>query len=258
MSIKNDIAHYNLGNEFFALWLDDLMQYSCGDFSWTDQLDQAQINKLNSIITELPITEGMKVLDLGCGWGGLSRYFKDHDIDVKPVCLSKEQKKHDPNIKLCHWRRVKGSYDVITCIEMLEHVQKKDYTDFFNKVYSLLNPKGRLYLQVITFQKKKKTWVLDNIFPDGHIGTLDEIIESSRNSGLVLKSAKNDSDDYVKTLYLWHESIISNKECIIKMYGQDFLNAWCRYLKTSQEGFKVGLTNLYRIIFEKSSYDKKS
>ena len=160
-SRKNIEAHYDLGNDFFSLWLDSTMTYSSGIFYQdTKSLCEAQNNKYQSILDLLDLKEGSKILEIGCGWGGFLEYATKKGFDVKGITISPSQLefaktrlqkiKENPEIELIDYRKVSGKYDAIVSIEMFEAVGSQYWDTFFSKIKSLLKKDGKAAIQTIT------------------------------------------------------------------------------------------------------------
>ena len=237
--IASDIKHYDFGNKHFESFLDPLMQYSCGMWDGADNLSHSQIIKLDYIDMVLQLDCNSKILDLGCGWGGFSKHFKDYNIDN--VTVSHEQSKYC-NARLCDWKNLNRVYDKIVCVGMLEHVRRVDYNQFFKKVSECLVTNGMMYLQFISSRKPLKSWTLDTMFPGSELGSLSEVIKVIEENELSIVSIANDREDYVKTLNAWCSNYIKNNENPNK--------DWIKYFKTCRKGFGIGLTDLYRVVIK--------
>ena len=198
---KNNVAHhYDLSDRLYELFLDQDRQYSCAYFnSPNDTLDQAQTNKKELIAKKLLLEKDQKVLDIGCGWGGMASYLSNRsDVSVKGITLSEEQIEYAKKRKIEHcldnveyelqdYRKVNEKYDRIVSVGMFEHVGTNHYQEFFNKVYDLLNDSGVALIHTIgRLNEPGNTdpWIDKYIFPGGYIPALSETVSSVEKSGL--------------------------------------------------------------------------
>ena len=274
-SIKNIHSHYDLGNDFYKLFLDnETMMYSSAIFKTDDEkLHQAQINKLNTLISLGELNSSDHILEIGSGWGGFAiQAAKTIGCKITTITISKEQfiftkqKILDENIdhlvdiKLCDYRDISGSYDKIVSIEMLEAVGQKYYGTFFNKCNNLLKPHGKLILQVITipdqrFQSYKKNpdWIQKHIFPGGILPSLYELTKAIKNSSeLQVDQINNIGIHYSKTLHQWRFNFNQNKTSILNLgFNEIFLRKWNYYLSYCEAGFASKFINNLHIVIKK-------
>ena len=274
-SIKNIHSHYDLGNDFYKLFLDnETMMYSSAIFKTDDEkLHHAQINKLNTLISLGELNSSDHILEIGSGWGGFAiQAAKTIGCKITTITISKEQfiftkqKILDENIdhlvdiKLCDYRDITGSYDKIVSIEMLEAVGQKYYGTFFNKCNNLLKPNGKLILQVITipdqrFQSYKKNpdWIQKYIFPGGILPSLYELTKSIKNSSkLQVDQINNIGVHYAKTLHQWRFNFNQNKTSILNLgFNEIFLRKWNYYLSYCEAGFASKFINNLHIVIKK-------
>ena len=253
-SKKNVAHHYDLNEDLYRLFLDKDMQYSCAYFHNENiGLDQAQIDKKNHIINKLQISENMKVLDIGCGWGGMAiEIAKQTGANVKGITLSENQyqtamkRAQDEGLtdkvtfSLQDYRNEVEKYDRIVSVGMFEHVGVKYFKTFFNKTHDLLNENGVFLLHTIG-QKGKPTatsaWIRKYIFPGGYIPSLSEILENCQKLNIIITDIEILRLHYAHTLTRWYQNVLQNKDKIIKMFDKRFFRMWEFYLLASKYSF---------------------
>ncbi|WP_159565240.1 cyclopropane fatty acyl phospholipid synthase [Budvicia diplopodorum] len=251
--------HYDLGNDLFNLILDPYMQYSCGYWKEATTLEQAQQDKLKIICEKLQLKPGMKLLDIGCGWGGLSAYAaKNHGVSVQGVTISKEQQKLaqkrcaglDVEILLHDYRDLNNQYDRIVSVGMFEHVGPKNYQTYFNVVARNLKPDGLFLLHTIG-SKVPKTgvdpWINKYIFPNGCLPTVANISQSSEKR-FVIEDLHNFGADYDQTLMAWYERFNQGWEQIAKGYDDRFRRMFSYYLNACAGAFRARDIQLWQIL----------
>lgn len=271
-SRKNISAHYDLSNEFYKLMLDETMMYSSAVFSHKEQdLYEAQKNKLEKLSSKLNLKEGSKVLEIGSGWGAMALHLaNDKKCEVTTVTLSVEQKKlcedrfkeHNIedkiNILLKDYRDLNGKFDAIIAIEMFEAVGKEYFHIFFKKCQELLKPNGVLVLQVITMPdqrykdySKGTDFIQKYIFPGGHLPSISKILEvTSKHTRLNLNHLEEFTEDYVKTLNIWHENFEKKLEEVKKLgFDEYFIRMWKMYLNYCEAAFLTRNINLHQLVF---------
>ncbi|WBL49189.1 cyclopropane-fatty-acyl-phospholipid synthase family protein [Clostridium estertheticum] len=274
--IKNSIKrskdniefHYDIGNDFYKLWLDDTMSYSCGYFkNDTDSLYQAQINKINHILKKLNLKEGQTLLDIGCGWGELIiTAAKQYKVKAIGITLSEEQfEKVNERIKaegledlvevkLEDYRELKNlKFDRIVSIGMLEHVGLDNLSEYFNVVNSLLNDKGLSLVHCITGINEggTNTWIDKYIFPGGHVPAIKTIISDIAEQDFELIDIESLRRHYCKTLEHWAENFENALPIISKSKDEMFIRMWRLYLNSCAASFNCGNINLHQILFAK-------
>lgn len=260
--------HYDIGNDFYKLWLDDNMTYSCGYFeSEADTLNQAQKNKINYILKKLNLIEGQSLLDIGCGWGELIiEAAKQYKVSAIGVTLSSEQlqKANEKikaeglenlvQVKLLDYRELKNmSFDRIVSIGMLEHVGKANLAEYFQIVNSLLKEKGLSLVHCITGVNEggTNTWIDKYIFPGGHIPGIKNIITDIAEQNFELIDIENLRRHYGKTLELWAENFENALPEIEKTKDETFIRMWRLYLNSCAASFNCSNINLHQILFAK-------
>ncbi|OCQ52909.1 Cyclopropane-fatty-acyl-phospholipid synthase [Photorhabdus australis subsp. thailandensis] len=252
--------HYDLGNDLFIRMLDSHMQYSCGYWKQAATLEQAQLDKLKLICEKLELSPGMTLLDIGCGWGGLSAYAaKNYGISVTGVTISTEQQKYalercinlDVNILLTDYRDLHQQFDRIVSVGMFEHVGPKNYSTYFEVVKRNLKPDGLFLLHTIGSNKDKASadpWISKYIFPNGCIPSIEQVAHTSKNR-LVMEDWHNFGADYDRTLMAWYERFIASWPEIKDNYGPIFKRMFSYYLNASAGAFRARDIQLWQIMF---------
>ena len=256
-SIKNIHAHYDIGNKFYQLWLDSTMTYSSAIFkSSNEELSDAQENKYKNILNKLKPEAGDHILDVGCGWGGFMEYAVRNGFKVTGITISKEQYEYAKRrlskygslaeVKLLDYRDIAGKYNHIVSIEMFEALGFQYWKKYFNVLYSILRPGGKLVIQSITINnddflsyKKCSDFIQQYIFPGGMLPSSKIVKEIATKQGFLHNDNFEFGLDYGATLKKWEENF-SNALDKIKMLGFDerFIRTWRFYLKYCQGGFE--------------------
>jgi cyclopropane-fatty-acyl-phospholipid synthase len=270
-SKKNIHAHYDLGNDFYNLWLDNTMTYSSALFCKQElTLQEAQENKYQKIIDQLNLSKGDHILEVGCGWGGFMEYAATKGIKVTGVTISKEQYdfavqrldkyKDLCNVKLQDYREISGKYDHIVSIEMFEALGQSYWKTYFNIISSVLNDNGKIVIQSITINDKdfksysKSTdFIQQYIFPGGMLPSPNEVVKQSKLCGLYMENEIKFGPDYGKTLDIW-EKQFTDKLSKVKEQGFDegFIRTWRFYLKYCQGGFEAGKIGVSQFCFTRT------
>ncbi|MCB2339918.1 cyclopropane-fatty-acyl-phospholipid synthase family protein [Clostridium estertheticum] len=260
--------HYDIGNDFYKLWLDDSMNYSCGYFkNDTDSLNQAQSNKINHILNKLNLKEGQTLLDIGCGWGDLIiSAAKQYKVKSTGITISEEQFENATKrikleglenlveVKLQDYREIKNvSFDRIVSVGMLEHVGLESLSEYFHIVNDLLNDKGLSLLHCITAVNEggNNTWIDKYIFPGGHVPAIKNIITDIADLELELIDVESLRRHYGKTLEHWAENFESVLPIVEKTKDETFIRMWRLYLNSCAASFNCGNINLHQILFAK-------
>jgi len=252
--------HYDLGNRFFSIWLDKTLTYSSAIYEKpTDDLFNAQINKYNKLINFIKPKSGDKVLEVGCGWGGFAEHLaKNYDVKLDCITISKKQlefaKKRIFNarlnekvdIKFLDYRDVRGQYDSIASIEMIEAVGEKYLNKYFSMIKNNLNPGGIGAIQAIIIKdelfdqyRKSEDFIQKYIFPGGFLPSLQSIKYHIKKSGLQLTEHNSYGPHYSKTLKKWRENFINSWTGISKEgFDQSFKKIWEFYFSYCEAGFK--------------------
>ena len=258
---KDNISkHYDLGNEFFALWLDKTLTYSSAIFDERNKdLSNAQNNKYQKLIDLIKPNNGDKILEIGCGWGGFAEYLgKKYDIKLDCITISKKQFEYAKkrihecglnekvNIEIKDYRDLKNKYNSIASIEMIEAVGQNYLESYFKTIKENLSDDGRAAIQAITIDdnmfdryKNKTDFIQKYIFPGGFLPSKNIINKYVSENGLAIKSYDSYADHYSDTLAIWRNEF-NKKWDLIKKQGFDltFKRMWEFYLSYCEAGFK--------------------
>lgn len=264
---KEVSSHYDIGNDFYKLWLDETMSYSCGYFkNDNDSLYDAQVNKVDYTLKKLYLKEGMTLLDIGCGWGYLLiTAAKKYKIKGVGITLSKEQKQEFESriekehledcltVELMDYRDLPSygkKFDRIVSIGMLEHVGRKNYTKFIESAKKVLAPGGMFLLHYISALKEfdGDPWIKKYIFPGGVIPSLREIITIFSEYDFHILDVENLRNHYTKTLLCWNKNFHDNIDKISKMFDTEFIRMWEMYLCSCAAIFHNGVVGLHQIL----------
>lgn len=267
-SKKNVAHHYDLSDKLYDLFLDKNRQYSCAYFeNENDTLEQAQINKMRRLAGKLNLKANDKVLDIGCGWGGLSRYFvENYDCYLKGISLSTQQVKYCNDYKssfskssyvhyeLQDYRNEDNKYNKIVSVGMFEHVGKPFYTTYFKKIHDLLEDDGVAVVHSIgniSNPKVTAAFIRKYIFPGGYIPSLSEITPAIEKSGLIVSDIEVIRLHYAKTISHWFKNFQNNIEEIRNLYDERFLRMWEVYLNLSELSFMGGDNVIFQLVLTK-------
>ncbi|MBT2990529.1 MAG: cyclopropane fatty acyl phospholipid synthase [Candidatus Thiodiazotropha sp. (ex Ctena orbiculata)] len=258
--------HYDIGNDVFAAMLDSSMSYSCGCWESADNLEQAQRDKLDLICRKLQLQVGERLLDIGCGWGGLMQYAaENYGVSAVGVTVSKAQQrlarercKNLPvMVELKDYRRMTGSFDKVVSVGMFEHVGDKNYRTYFNKVKRLLVDNGLFLLQTIGQQKTVKSldpWMDKYIFPNGKLPSAREIARSIEAIFLI-EDWHNFGVDYDRTLMAWWQNFDRAWPELQKRYDERFYRMWKYYLHSCAGLFRSRQGQLWQLVMNKWQYE---
>ena len=260
---KEVTSHYDIGNDFYKLWLDETMSYSCGYFIHEDDtLYQAQVNKVDYILKKLHLEEGMSLLDIGCGWGGLAHYMaSNYDVSVVGVTISAEQQKMaqerceglDVTILLQDYRDLNDQFDRIVSVGMFEHVGPKNYDTYFAVVDRNLKPEGIFLLHTIGSKKTDLNvdpWINKYIFPNGCLPSVRQIAQSSEPH-FVMEDWHNFGADYDTTLMAWYERFLAAWPEIADNYSERFKRMFTYYLNACAGAFRARDIQLWQVVFSR-------
>lgn len=270
---RNIAAHYDLGNDFYRLWLDESMTYSSAVFESAEQsLEDAQRAKYRRIAEGAGLAAGMHVLEIGSGWGGFALHAAGEiGCLVTSITISREQHdlararvaaaglEHLVDIQLRDYREVEGQYDAVVSIEMLEAVGAEFYEAYFEAVDRALRPGGRFSLQVITFpdvayesQRRGANWIQTYIFPGGLCPSLAVIEHSLHRTNLLVRSAVDIGPSYARTLRAWRIRFLDQLDAVrAQGYDERFIRMWEYYLALCEAGFATGITQDQQLVLEK-------
>jgi cyclopropane-fatty-acyl-phospholipid synthase len=271
-SQRNIHAHYDLGNDFYRLFLDhDTMMYSSAVFKSPDEsLAEAQRHKIHRLAELADIRPEHHVLEIGCGWGGFAvETAKQTGCRVTGITISDEQYRYarervaaeglgkQVEILMCDYRDVQGTFDRIVSIEMLEAVGHAYYGTFFKTCDRLLKLGGRIALQVITIPdqrydayRRNPDWIQKHIFPGGMLPSLTELTKSmTRHSSLTVEHLDNIGIHYAETLRRWRTAVDQRREQLIELgYDETFQRKWIYYLCYCEAGFQTRFTNNLHLV----------
>ena len=269
---KEVTSHYDIGNDFYELWLDETMMYSCAYFkNDNDTLYEAQNNKVDHILKKLQLSEGMSLLDIGCGWGYLlieaAKKYKIHGVGItlsEQQYLKFKERIKEENLeeyltaKLMDYRELEKSnleFDRVVSVGMLEHVGRENYELFFKNVDAVLKDKGLFLLHYISGRKENSgdPWIKKYIFPGGVIPSLREIINIVSEYNYYTLDVESLRRHYHKTLLCWYDNYKNNIDKISKMFDERFIRMWELYLAACAASFNNGMIDLHQIVFSKGN-----
>ena len=259
-SKKNISKHYDLGNDFFSLWLDPSLTYSSAIFEkQKDDLFSAQLNKYKKLTELIKPNTGNKILEIGCGWGGFAEYLgKNYDVKLDCITISKEQFEFSKkriyenglnekvNIKMQDYRDVNNKYNSIASIEMIEAVGQNYLKSFFNKIKQNLEPNGSAAIQAITIDdslynryKTKQDFIQKYIFPGGFLPCKKSLIKYANETNLNFNQCNSYGLHYSNTLMMWRDEFLKKWDNISKQgFDVTFKRMWNFYLSYCEAGFK--------------------
>ena len=274
-------AHYDLSNEFFQLFTDSTVTYSCAYFPRDDMtMEEAQIAKLDLSLDKLGLKPGMTLLDVGCGWGSLMKRAMEHyDVNVIGVTLSKNQHRfcrdllakadsdRSYKVLLQDWAEVKEPVDRIVIIEALEHFGFERYDDFFEFAYDLLPDDGVMMVHSITalttpqmaergipltfsFARFIK-FVMTEIFPGGRLPSIEKVEEHSTRAGFTLTHIQSLQSDFAKTLDMWADVLESRRDEAIAIQSEEVYERYMKFLRGTADGFRRRYVDIHQFTLEK-------
>lgn len=269
-SKENAAYHYDLGNDFYGLWLDKTMNYSCAYFKTSeDTLYQAQMNKMHHILKKLNLQPGQKLLDIGCGWGHLIiEAAKHYDVQALGITLSEEQfKKTEERIaaeslqdhvqvQLVDYRELikEGTvFDRIVSVGMLEHVGHENIPTFMEHTNKLLTNGGVALLHCITglIEVEGNAFLTKYIFPGGAIPSIRELIDGMSQNDLRVVDVESLRRHYNLTLRHWIRNFEENIDAVHEKFDEHFIRMWRLYLNASAANFTCGISDLHQFLITK-------
>jgi cyclopropane-fatty-acyl-phospholipid synthase len=262
--------HYDLGNDFYRLWLDREMVYTCAYFPTpAATLEEAQVAKMDLICRKLRLKPGERVVEAGCGWGSLAIFMAKHyGVHVRAFNVSSEQIAYAraraeaeglaDRIEFVEddYRHVRGEYDVFVSIGMLEHVGVADYPTLGRLIERTLSPEGRALLHFIGRNQAAllNAWIRKRIFPGAYVPTLrevfDRVLEPHAFSVLDVENLRL---HYAKTLEHWRDRFLNGRRQVETMFDESFVRAWDLYLAGSQAAFTTGSLQLFQVLFARGN-----
>ena len=255
---KSNVAHhYDISEKLYDLFLDENRQYSCAYFkNDNDSLETAQKNKMNHIIKKLNLKNNQKVLDIGSGWGTLAiEIAKQSKCEVTGITLSENQLKYSQNkvkelnlenqvnFKLADYRELNEKFDRVVSVGMFEHVGRKFYGKYFEKVSNLLTDDGLALIHTIgsvMTPRDPHPWITKYIFPGGYTPSLSEVAKPIERSGLIISDMEVLRMHYSHTLRHWKERFLGKKDEVLTMFDEKFYRMWEFYLAGCEMAFKWG------------------
>ena len=268
-SKENISKHYDLGNEFFSLWLDKTLTYSSAIFDEQNKdLSNAQNNKYQKLIDLIKPNNGDKILEIGCGWGGFAEYLgKKYDVKLDCITISKKQFEYAKkrihecglnekvNIEIKDYRDLRDKYNSIASIEMIEAVGQNYLESYFKTIKNNLSNDGRAAIQAITIDdnifdryKTKKDFIQKYIFPGGFLPSVSFMEKLIKKNDLKLEKINSYSDDYARTLATWRENFLSAWDKIRPLgFDEYFKRMWEFYLSYCEGGFRSRNINLIQL-----------
>lgn len=278
-------AHYDVSNEFYQLWLDTRMVYSCAYFrSSTDSLDDAQRNKLDLCCRKLRLRQGQRLLDVGCGWGALvihaARHYAVHAVGVtlseRQATLARQRVKEAGldgrvDIRLTDYRDLDperdGPFDAIVSVGMVEHVGRDNLRDYFTRVWRLLKPCGLFLNHGISLlhdefksqSRVRQGFFAKYIFPDGDVQPIQYVLNAvTTATKFEIRDVENLREHYARTLDCWYHRFVEQEDVIVSMVGRDMFRLWRLYLMGASWNFSKGLVAIYQTLLYKASDDNPS
>lgn len=263
---ENIHHHYDLGNPFYQLWLDQAaMQYTCAYYEQPDlTLEQAQLAKLEHVCRKLRLKPGMKVVEAGCGWGGLARYMaRQYGVEVQSYNISREQlayaRKKASEENLDHlvtyieddYRNIEGQFDAFVSVGMLEHVGKENYPELSELIKRCLKPCGIALIHSIGRNRPTlmNAWIEKRIFPGAYPPSIGEFMDICEHGDFSVLDVENLRLHYAQTLTHWMQRFTENEAEVTDMYDDHFTRAWRMYLAGSIAAFRAGSLQLFQVVF---------
>jgi cyclopropane-fatty-acyl-phospholipid synthase len=257
--------HYDLGNDFYKLWLDEELAYTCAYFADSAMtLEQAQIAKMDHVCRKLELRAGERVVEAGCGWGGLARHMARHyGVTVKAYNISHEQIAYardraraeglEGRVEYIEddYRAITGTYDVFASVGMLEHVGPHNYATLGALIDRVLTPRGRGLIHTIAQNRPDPTgaWTQKRLFPGGYTPTLRQMMDIFEAPGFSVLDVENIRLHYARTCEEWLTRFERNLETVRAMFDEFFIRAWRLYLSASIAQFRTGALQLYQVLF---------
>jgi cyclopropane-fatty-acyl-phospholipid synthase len=265
--------HYNLGNDFYAAWLDETMTYSSARFTHPDEsLEDAQRNKYRTIADQLALKPGMRVLEIGCGWGGFAAYAAgERGCDVVGITLSTEQAAYaekrvaaglagQVEIRLQDFRNVTGEFDAIASIEMIESIDEAQWPPLFEAIRHRLAPEARAAMQIITIDdavwesyRSRADFIQQYIFPGGQLPAPKVLSSLADSVGLKVEQVETFGLDYARTLLAWRERFTAAWPDLASEHDLDerFRRMWDLYLTLCEAGFRMRRIDVEHWVFSR-------
>ncbi len=271
-SARNIHKHYDLTTEFYKLWLDSRLVYTCAYFpNPSTTLEDAQLAKMDHVCRKIQLQPGDKVVEAGCGWGALALHMARHyGVKVRAFNISKEQisfaRERARRENLSHqvefieddYRNISGRYDAFVSVGMLEHVGGEHYKDIGRIIHRSIGDSGRGLLHFIGRNQMStfSPWIRKRIFPGAYAPTLRQVMDIFEPWDFSVRDVENLRHHYAKTLEEWLDRFEGSVDPITEMFGPEFVRAWRLYLAGSIAAFRVGNLQLFQIVFAGSRCKK--
>ena len=268
---RNIEAHYDLGNDFYRLWLDPTMTYSSAVFASPDEsLEAAQLRKYRRILAQLDTKPGQTILEIGCGWGGFAEVAATEfgcrvlGLTLSPAQLAFARERAERggyadrvDLELCDYRDVRGSYDHIVSIEMIEAVGERFWPTYFAQLSARLKPGGRCVVQAITIDddlfsryRRGTDFIQRHIFPGGMLPCPKSVGQQARKAGLAIVGDFAFGPDYARSLAHWHRSFEAQLGAVrAQGFDERFVRMWRFYLAYCEAGFNSGDVDVHHYVF---------
>jgi len=255
-------VHYDLGNDFYAQMLDTRMTYTCGYWDRAENLEQAQEAKLEMVCRKLQLKPGMRLLDIGCGWGSLLSYAVEKygvegvgvSISKEQIALAKERYAHLPiDFRLQDYRELDEQFDAVASLGMFEHVGRKNFRTYMEVAHRVLKPGGLFLLHTIGKNARHSTpdpWIDKYIFPNGDLPSVGQIGDAADNL-FVVEDLHNFGADYDKTLMAWYENFDRAWPKFAEQLGERFYRMWKYYLLSCAGAFRARDIQLWQWVLSK-------
>ncbi len=272
MATANIQQHYDIGNDFYQLWLDPQLLYTCAYFSTPELgLEQAQVAKMEHVCRKLRLLPGERVVEAGCGWGALALYMaREHGASVQAYNLSREQIAHarrrasaeglQDRVEFVEadYREIRGEYDAFVSIGMLEHVGSSHYSDLGQVIDRCLGQRGRGFIHAIgtDYASPLNPWIERRIFPGAYPPSLREMMAVFESAGLSVLDVENLRLHYARTLEHWLARFDAAAAQIEAMFGATFVRAWRLYLAGSLAAFRRGKLQLFQVLLHRGDDDQ--
>ncbi len=268
--------HYDVSNDFYKLFLGSEMVYTCAYFKdWNNTLDQAQRDKTDMICRKLRLEQGDRMLDIGCGWGGLICYAAQHyGVKAHGITLSQQQHDYTKNrieelgltdlvsVEICDYADHQGSYDKVSSVGMSEHIGVKNYPRYFDKINSMLRDRGIMLNHAIARRAKKskraasrirpeRKFLLKYIFPGSELTPVGMTTDFMENSGFEVHDVESWREHYALTLKYWCKNLSANKDEAIRLVGPERYRLWVAYMAGGSAGFSAGSIKIFQVVATK-------
>ena len=257
-------AHYDLGNDVYQAMLDRRMLYTCAYWRNADSLEQAQEDKLELVCRKLDLKPGMRILDMGCGWGGFARYAAEkYGCDVVGITVSKQQvqlaETHCAGLpvsfRLQDYREINEQFDAIVSLGILEHVGHKNYHTFMEVLLRCMKPESLVLLHTIGSAETlpgADPWINRHIFPNSELPSLKKISEALEYR-LVVEDLHNFGPDYDRTLMSWYHNFNAGWDTLKDRYSERFYRTWCYYLSLCAGTFRARDMHLWQFVLSRGN-----